>query len=363
MKLCEFLLNRALGETSCGHILPTSDQEFDMKRSGFIAMFAVGGLLSALVGQAAAAPKFKIPFPFKRVEADPRKSYKLTEDHGPWLILAASFFSETGKRQARELALELRKTYKVKAYTYQRHFDFAKPVKGLGVDRYGNPRRMKHRHNAQFEETAVLVGDFASFDDNRAQKILEKIKHAKPKTLSATPDNPTSQRMRVWREIQRRVHPSDAVRRKGPMGSAFITRNPLLPEEYFADKGPDKVIFKLNTGLEHSLLDCPKQYTVRVATFRGQSTWDLNEIEKSERRFRRKLSEKESQLAQGAKQARLLVAALRRRGVEAYQFHDRHESMVTVGSFDSVGDKRADGRIEIDPLVHEVMNRYGSTLR
>ena len=45
----------------------------------------------------------------------------------------------------------------------------------------------------------------------------------------------------------------------------------------------------------------------------------------------------------------------------AYEFHDRHESIVTVGSFDSVTlGRRRDGRQEINPAVHEVMKQYGS---
>ena len=56
-----------------------------------------------------------------------------------------------------------------------------------------------------------------------------------------------------------------------------------------------------------------------------------------------------------------LTVALRTRGVEAYEFHDRHESIVTVGSFDSVGQPRVDGKTEINPAVHQVMAMYGAT--
>ena len=44
-----------------------------------------------------------------------------------------------------------------------------------------------------------------------------------------------------------------------------------------------------------------------------------------------------SKLEEAAYNAHLLVVALRKQGVEAYEFHDRHESLVTIGSFDSVG--------------------------
>ena len=50
---------------------------------------------------------------------------------------------------------------------------------------------------------------------------------------------------------------------------------------------------------------------------------------------------------------------LREKGVEAYEFHDRTESIVTVGSFQEVGQPRADGKIEINPGVHRIMQDYG----
>ena len=59
--------------------------------------------------------------------------------------------------------------------------------------------------------------------------------------------------------------------------------------------------------------------------------------------------EMKSELAEAAKKADKLTKALRKKGYEAYQFHDRYASIVTVGSFNSVGTPRADGRTEINP--------------
>jgi hypothetical protein len=44
--------------------------------------------------------------------------------------------------------------------------------------------------------------------------------------------------------------------------------------------------------------------------------------------------------------------------VEAYEFHDRFESIVTVGSFESVGTTLPDGRLDLHPAVYEVMQTY-----
>jgi hypothetical protein len=67
-----------------------------------------------------------------------------------------------------------------------------------------------------------------------------------------------------------------------------------------------------------------------------------------------------SELADAAKKADALARALRMKGYEAYQFHDRYASIVTVGSFNSTGTPRADGRIEINPDIHKVMTTFGA---
>lgn len=330
-----------------------------MKRQ-ILFLLAVTTIQAWVVSSTLAGPRLRLPLPFKRVKYDPSESYELHEQHGPWLIYAASFAGETGERQARRLVLELREKYKLNAYTFKRNYDYSQPVRGLGVDKKGNPKQMKNYHDSKFDETAVMIGDYHSSNDTKAQKVLEKVKYLKPETLSATKANPTSQRYRVWREIQRQVSGDPEMKRKGPMRSAFITRNPLLPDDYFVQSGPDRTIINLNKGLEYSLLECRKPYTVRVATFRGASTWDSKEIAHALKDQRSFLNQKESKLAQGAEKAARLVYALRKQGVEAYQFHDRYESMVTVGSFDLVGEKRGDGRIEINPEVHRIMAAYGA---
>jgi hypothetical protein len=79
---------------------------------------------------------------------------------------------------------------------------------------------------------------------------------------------------------------------------------------------------------------------------------ELEAIENNGRNLPRKLEE-------AADKANKLTEALRKRGVEAYEFHDRYESIVTVGSFDSVGMPRPDGKTEISPEIHQIMETYG----
>lgn len=298
--------------------------------------------------------------PFKRVAADPNGDYWLREEHGPWLILAASFAAKEGaEEQARELVLELRKRYKMEAYLDVREFDFTKPEQGRTIDRYtGLPARMKHRNYTKHKSFAVLVGNFQSFDDAEMQDVLKEIKYASPETLDLTRRDWSAQRFARFRRMQRMINGDPDKRKKGPMGNAFVTRNPHLPEEYFAPNGLDDFVISLNDKVQYSLLANPKKYTVKVASFGGKDTMDIEEIEKIERTGA--VSDK---LEVAADNAHRLAVALRSRGVEAYEFHDRSESIVTVGGFDSVGEPRADGKTEINPTVHKIMEMYSASRR
>ena len=58
--------------------------------------FATSALLAScamgmLPTPALAAPPWATLIPFKKVDADPNKSYELEENRGPWMIMAASF--------------------------------------------------------------------------------------------------------------------------------------------------------------------------------------------------------------------------------------------------------------------------------
>jgi hypothetical protein len=111
----------------------------------------------------------------------------------------------------------------------------------------------------------------------------------------------------------------------------------------------------MNKGVTHSLLDCPGKYTVKVATFTGAVVLDQQEIQKiqnGDKPF-------DSSLTKAAEKAHELTEALRIKGYDAYELHDRYASIVTVGSFDSVGTPRSDGKTEINPKVHAIMKAFG----
>lgn len=296
--------------------------------------------------------------PMRRVEADPRKQYPLKQENGPWMIYAASFAGPTADAEAHQLMIELRKKYRIPAYTHRQPYDFTGAVEGRGLDRYGEPKRMRYRNPVKFEEVAVLVGDFASVNDTGMAKLLNELKYAQPKTLDFRENKQSSLRFAGFRHWQKQVNQDRAKQTKGPLGQAFVTRNPLLPEQYFAAKGVDSLVAQMNRGVKHSLLECPGDYTVKVATFRGSSELDQRRVQEI-----LQTGKMESRLAEAAEKAHILATNLRKRGVEAYEFHDRTESIVTIGSFKSAGQDRRDGKTEINPAMLQIINRYGARQR
>ncbi len=315
-----------------------------------VAVLAAG-LLTTLVE--AAPPKLSF-IPFKRIEVDPKKTYEITEQNGPWMIYATSFTGDGADAQAHELVLELRQRFKLPAYVHRKHYDYTEPVAGLGVNRYGEVKKMRHVSAKAYDEVAVLVGNYQDLEDPEIQKALRKIKYAHPDSLDITTRKKSSQKYAGWRYFSQLVSPDEEQKTKGLMGNAFATRNPIRPDENQSARGLDPLVLEMNKEAEFSLLKNRGKFSVKVATFKGITTMNLDEIAKYERGSLR------GKLEEAALKAHRLAAALREQGVEAYEFHDRNESIVCVGSFESVGSPREDGKIEINPQVYQVMQRYGA---
>jgi len=139
------------------------------------------------------------------------------------------------------------------------------------------------------------------------------------------------------------------------MAHAFVTTNPVLPKGYFSAAQLDPVVMKMNDGIDYSLLDCPGLYTLQVATFRGKMILDQSAIQKIESGE----SRMNSCLDKAGDMAYDLVVALRHLKYEAYVFHDRNASIVTVGGFNNLGTKLANGKIDLDPKIVKLMKVFG----
>ncbi len=308
-----------------------------------------------------AAPPWARLIPFKKIEADPGKEYWLTDENGPWLIMATTFTGEGAKEQAHELVIELRRDYQLPAYLHRQQFDYTRKVTGLGVDRRGKPKQMRYQRAVKYAEYAVLVGDYASLEDARVEKDLLLVKTMQPATLDPKRRGKNvKQSFFQLRSLYRAVNPEK--KDYGPMYRAFVVRNPLIPREYFVHSGLSPLVLRMNKHVKYSLLDNPGKYTVQVATFKGEVFYETEKRPEEKEEWWRSITKrrKPSKLELAAEKAHKLTMALREQGVEAWEFHDRDQSFVTVGSFEEIGHREANGRLELSPEVYRVMRKYGA---
>ena len=229
------------------------------------------------------------------IENDPGKEYKLSEKHGPWMVMVASFRDVheadrkkegmTAEQAANDLVHELREKG-IPAYSYSRD---AKKETIETYDRMGNPK--KRDYAAQLDMICVLAGNYDKVDDQVAQKTLAYIKRYRPKFVS---DPKSGAVVR------------DTGGTKGPFAAAFMTVNPLRKSDDMARSKTDSVTKSLNSGIDNALVNLKRKYTLKVATFTGKSV-----IPMGNSRFA---------------------------GQEAYVYHDKYKSIVTVGGFDSPND-------------------------
>ncbi len=276
---------------------------------------------------------------------------QLSEIDGPWMILAATFAGAEGEAQARALADEL--TAEIGAQTFIHREDFKFGGKRLPAGPDGKTRR--YANESDYVAFAVLVGEYDSVDHPQLIKDLKRIKATQPKSMSKQDESAaagdTENSMVAVRKLQRALLKRTGKDGEGPLAGAFATTNPLLPEEYFSAPEVDSFVVELNDQVEHSLLNNRGKFTVVVRTFSGLGALDTGmkagAFEPSSER-----------MDICAENADTMVKELRKQGVEAYQFHDRTRSLVTIGSFESLGRSMPDGSFEYDPGIRQVMQNY-----
>ncbi len=311
-------------------------------------------LVSATTAVLAQPPGFLSGLLGKRgVEVDASKSYDLTEADGPWMILAANFAGEGAKDRAQRLAVEIRRDLKLPAFVHHEHFDFT----GKVSRRAEIADKLRYANQYKYEAYAVLVGEYDTVEHPAIDRDLGIIKTAKPSVFTDAVDvaaeTSSSNPVTTLKAMHKRFTERHADKSKGPMLNAFVTRNPMLPEEYFFAPQVDSFVRQLNDKMSFSLLECNGNFTVVVKTFEGFGTFVNGQKEKD---FEPSLE----RLDQFAADADKMVRELRGNGQEAYQFHDRNRSLVTIGSFDNLGREMPDGSFEYDPAIRAVMSEYSA---
>ncbi len=269
-----------------------------------------------------------------KVEAVKGKRYSLSKNHGPWMIMAAAITGVPEERRTKgmsaweaadQLVYELR-LKGIPAYTLFMDRQVGTVKEFSNAPGQQDDKKFIARHEA----IAVLAGNFENRDDPQARAILNFLKQKFEPTFAKNKD-------------------SGAIFSRTPgqpnaLSGAHLTPNPLMPASELKRRTVDPLIQKLNAGEEYSLTKNKGKYTLRVATFRGNSIMQVgNQVsEKAANHFNQFFG---SNLDESGNKAWVLCQALRSaskygypQDYEAYLFHDRYESFVTIGSFASEND-------------------------
>jgi len=283
------------------------------------------------------------------------ESLELTEAEGPWMILASNFVGVGSRQRAERLANEIRQELELPAYIYKEKFDFT----GTIAQDPTSSKRLRYANRYEYDAYAVLVGEYDTVERPEVERDLQTIRTA---TLPIFTDQREvgaetneSNPVTTVKSITAKLFGQSAITKNqlGPMSQAFVTRNPILPEEFFSAPKVDAFVHQMNEGLHHSLLECDGRYTVVVKTFEGLGAIVDGRSDKD-------FTPSQDRLNQYAADAEKMASELRSQGVEAYQFHDRYRSLVTVGSFDELGRELPDGRFEYAPEIRAVMKKYSA---
>ncbi len=251
-----------------------------------------------------------------QLPTEPIEPYLLTKECGPFMVVAHTFRGPEAVKYAQALAMELRSAHQLRAYIY---FKKIKPMNSnvRGVPPTSSPADGEGRISEPevyriYDEAAVLVGDAPTMKE--AESLLKAVKKVKPAILDSVPS------IFPWR--------------KGTgLKNAVVTANPLIPAQQLFAREADPIVDRMNRG-PHSIYNNPGPFTLVVARFTGRSTYS-----ESDKDFFDDANLKTSPLATASDEAELLAAELnkdpmlKKAGMEAYVYHDRKKSVVTLGSF------------------------------
>ena len=322
-------------------------------RRTFAAVCTAAALAGASVSPANAAPPSLLKLFGKAKPIDEADSFILSQEDGPWLLMATHFVGEDAKNRAQRTALEIRNKLRLPAFIYEEDFNFTGTA---GEDR-STGRRARYANPHKYQAYAVLVGEYDSVNHGNIERDLERLKSADldvfrdPDEVAAEFNTKTPASM--VKTFGQQLFKTRKGRGRSPLGNAFVTRNPMLDDSWFQRPEVDSFVRQLNEDLPHTLLKADGNFTVVVRTFSACGTVvgakNQDKFEPSEDR-----------MDSYAKQADKMVRALRKQGEEAYQFHDRNRSLVTIGTFESLGRDLPGGGFQYAPEIRRVMRQYSA---
>jgi hypothetical protein len=263
--------------------------------------------------------------------------YELAKENGPILIKVASFIGEPHLPYAVALAKELRERHRFSSYIFRYQQKMEGSMSDEEVAEFEKQFLVKPRRFVPLTEPpinyVVLVGDFASMEDDAAQKSLGRLRKIE---VGSIPE-------KIWEQY--RMTTIEDAKGKGkknqPLASAMLVANPHPQAQKFQKTiSPEvaRMIFEINSSSPYSVYENPHPYTLAVAQFSGTTVFGGNDKEKG--LAAKVFGEASSPLSQAAQQAISLADALRKLQWEAYVFHGQYASIVCVGGFPELGDMK-----------------------
>lgn len=284
-----------------------------------------------------------------------QSEFPLTETQGPILVRVASFLGEERGVHAEALCKELRERYGLPAYVFRYQSHYESEMTDEEADEFEQKYNVRPRRFVPLNDTppnwVVLVGDFPSFEDKGAQRMLERVQKL---DIQSVPEKIWSaESLQTWDDQDGKIDRGQytdsakslsgmfsqfrdrAVKKNHPLTGAMLVQNPhpraprasqsLSPETA-------NLLLEMNTSTPYSIYENKNAYTLVVAQFQGGMVIGG---EKAGGLFQggAMFSQERSPLSQAAKQAISLAEALRSLGWEAYVFHGQYASLVCVGGF------------------------------
>jgi hypothetical protein len=272
---------------------------------------------------------------------DINAAFAVTPEAGPWMICAASYQGPDAPELANKLCIYLR-THRYEAtYVFNRGNEERKQLQEE-LDRWqrehpGVPRRWRLAH-MQEEQLAVLIGGFRSLEAASAE--LKNVRKLDLPDIKLNSGKPAFDTYDAYEQ---------ALGKKGyelkryainPFHTAFVIRNPTIPQERKQQAKADPFWKRLNAGEPRSLYKCPKPWTLAVQEYTGAT---VIQPTSSSGGFLEKLGFNEQNLGKrldaSALQAQQVCDLLKKFGYQSYVLHTRTSSVVTVGEFNARDDK------------------------
>jgi cell division septation protein DedD len=270
---------------------------------------------------------------------DINAAYAVTPDAGLWMICAASYQGENAPELANKLCTYLRERHHP-AYVFNRSNEERKKLQEE-LDQWqranpGLPRKWQLAHPKE-EQLAVLIGGFRDVD--AASAMLKKVRGWDLPDIKLKSGKPAFDTYDVYEPAQGKK--TYEVKRYpiNPFHTAFVIRNPTIPQERKPVAKVDPFWKKLNADEPRSLFKCPKPWTLAVQEFPGAQVIQPTSAPNG---FLEKLGFSDHHLGKrldaSAVMAQQVCDMFRKLGFKSYVLHTRTSSVVTVGEFNSRDD-------------------------